>query len=70
MSRLQAGVLGVTLEPVAVDEVVRDALNELALQPGRVRLELGETERCGRSGPAAARARQPAGERAALLPRG
>jgi two-component system, OmpR family, sensor histidine kinase KdpD len=43
VSRLQAGVLGVLLEPVAVDEVVGDVLDELHLAPGTVQLELGET---------------------------
>ena len=42
-SRLQAGVLGVTLEPVWVEEVVGDVLDELHLAPGAVQLELGET---------------------------
>ena len=42
-SRLQAGVLGVTLEPVSIDEVVGDVLDELRLKPGAVALELGET---------------------------
>ena len=40
-SRLQAGVIGVTLEPVALDEVVLGALDELGLAPGEVQLELG-----------------------------
>jgi len=39
-SRLQAGVLGVSLEPVALDAVVLLALDELGLAPGDVRLEL------------------------------
>jgi two-component system sensor histidine kinase KdpD len=43
VSRLQAGVLGVMLEPVAVEEVVGDVLDELHLAPGAVQLELGET---------------------------
>jgi two-component system sensor histidine kinase KdpD len=43
VSRLQAGVLGVTLQPVALEEVVSDVLDELKLKPGRVQLELGET---------------------------
>jgi len=42
-SRLQAGVLGVSLETVPLDELVLEALDELALAPGRVRLELAET---------------------------
>jgi two-component system sensor histidine kinase KdpD len=43
VSRLQAGVLGVMLEPVAVEEVVGDVLDELNLAPGAIQLELGET---------------------------
>ena len=43
VSRLQAGVLGVTLEPVAVDEIIGDVLDELHLKPGAITLELGET---------------------------
>jgi two-component system, OmpR family, sensor histidine kinase KdpD len=43
VSRLQAGVLGVTLEAVAIEEVVGDVLDELHLAPGTVKLELGET---------------------------
>jgi two-component system sensor histidine kinase KdpD len=43
VSRLQAGVLGVTLESVAMEEVVGDVLDELHLAPGAVQLELGET---------------------------
>jgi two-component system sensor histidine kinase KdpD len=43
VSRLQAGVLGVMLQPVAVEEVVGDVLDELKLKPGRIQLELGET---------------------------
>jgi len=39
-SRLQAGVLGVSLEPVALDEIVLLALDELGLAPGDVRLQL------------------------------
>ncbi len=42
VSRIQAGVLGVSLAPVALDEVVVAALDELQLSPGDVRLELGE----------------------------
>lgn len=41
-SRIQAGVLGVTLAPVALDDVVGGALDELELAPGDVTLELGE----------------------------
>jgi two-component system sensor histidine kinase KdpD len=43
VSRLQAGVLGVTLEPVTIEEVVGDVLDELHLTPGAIQLELGET---------------------------
>jgi two-component system sensor histidine kinase KdpD len=43
VSRLQAGVLGVTLEPVAIDELVGDALEELGLGTGAVSLELART---------------------------
>ncbi|HEY4268908.1 MAG TPA: DUF4118 domain-containing protein [Galbitalea sp.] len=39
-SRLQAGVLGVTLEDVAVDEIVGDALDELTSPPPAVTLRL------------------------------
>jgi two-component system, OmpR family, sensor histidine kinase KdpD len=39
-SRLQAGVLGVSLADVQLDEVVSNALDELALAPGDVKLEL------------------------------
>jgi len=41
-SRLQAGVLGVSLASVALDETVTGALDELALSPGDVQLELGD----------------------------
>ena len=41
-SRLQAGVLGVSLTTVALDETVMGALDELALAPGDVQLELGD----------------------------
>lgn len=41
-SRIQAGVLGVTLAPVALDDVVGGALDELGLAPGDVTLELGD----------------------------
>ena len=40
VSRLQAGVLGVNLEPVVLDDVVMGALDELGLNPGDVTLEL------------------------------
>ena len=40
-SRLQAGVLGVSLEAAALDEVIGGALDELKLAPGEVQLELG-----------------------------
>lgn len=39
-SRLQAGVLGLSIESVALDEVVGGALDELGLAPGEVQLEL------------------------------
>lgn len=39
-SRLQAGVLGVSLAPVALDEVVTGVLDELGLSPGEVELNL------------------------------
>jgi len=39
-SRLQAGVLGVSLAPVNLDEVVLLALDELGTSPGEVQLEL------------------------------
>jgi two-component system sensor histidine kinase KdpD len=39
-SRIQAGVLGVALTPVALDDVVGGALDELQLAPGDVTLEL------------------------------
>ena len=39
-SRLQAGVLGVSLEPVNLDDVVMLALDELGTAPGEVQLEL------------------------------
>jgi two-component system sensor histidine kinase KdpD len=40
VSRLQAGVLGVTLTDVALDDVVGAALDELAMGPGDVDLDL------------------------------
>ena len=40
VTRLQAGVLGVALRPVAVDDVVGGALDELHLAPGQVTLDL------------------------------
>ncbi|CAN5334465.1 sensor histidine kinase KdpD [soil metagenome] len=39
-SRLQAGVLGVSLASISLDEVVSGALEELGLAPGEVKLEL------------------------------
>jgi two-component system sensor histidine kinase KdpD len=39
-SRLQAGVLGVSIASVPLDEVVSGALDELGLAPGEVELEL------------------------------
>jgi two-component system sensor histidine kinase KdpD len=41
VSRLQAGVLGVSPQAVALDDVVSGALDELGLAPGDVALELG-----------------------------
>ncbi|MDQ1565001.1 MAG: two-component system, OmpR family, sensor histidine kinase KdpD [Actinomycetota bacterium] len=43
VSRLQAGVLGVTLERVALDDVIGEVIDELRLAPGSLDLELGET---------------------------
>jgi two-component system sensor histidine kinase KdpD len=40
VSRLQAGVLGVSLRPTALDDVVGGALDELGLPPGRIALDL------------------------------
>ena len=40
VTRLQAGVIGVALRPVAIDDVVGGALDELRLSPGDVTLEL------------------------------
>jgi two-component system sensor histidine kinase KdpD len=40
-SRLQAGVLGVAMADVQLDDVVGGALDELGLAPGEVQLELG-----------------------------
>ena len=40
VSRLQAGVLGISLAPVSIDEVVIVALDELGLAPGEATLEL------------------------------
>ena len=39
-TRLQAGVIGVALRPVALDDVVGGALDELRLSPGEVTLDL------------------------------
>jgi two-component system sensor histidine kinase KdpD len=43
VSRLQAGVLGVSLRSVTVEDVVGAMLDELKLKPGSVQLELGDT---------------------------
>ena len=43
VSRLQSGVLGVTLEPVAIEDIVGDVLEELHLSPDAIRFELGAT---------------------------
>jgi len=40
VTRLQAGALGVALRPVALDDVVGGALDELRLAPGQVTLDL------------------------------
>ncbi|MEO6116580.1 MAG: DUF4118 domain-containing protein [Pseudolysinimonas sp.] len=40
VTRLQAGVIGVALRPVALDDVVGGALDELHLSPGQVTLDL------------------------------
>jgi two-component system sensor histidine kinase KdpD len=40
VTRLQAGVLGVTLDDVGLDSVVGGAIDELALPPGRIALDL------------------------------
>jgi two-component system sensor histidine kinase KdpD len=40
VTRLQAGVMGVALRPVALDDVVGGALDELRLPPGQVTLDL------------------------------
>jgi two-component system sensor histidine kinase KdpD len=40
VTRLQAGVIGIALAPVALDDVVGGALDELRLSPGEVALEL------------------------------
>jgi two-component system sensor histidine kinase KdpD len=50
-SRLQAGVLGVTIESVALEEIVSGALEELGLAPGEVQLELGTGVRPVRADP-------------------
>ncbi len=39
-SRLQAGVLGVSIAPVALDDIVTGVLDELGLAPGDIQLEL------------------------------
>jgi len=41
-SRLQAGVLGVSLENVALDDTIMGTLDELKLSPGDVQLDLGD----------------------------
>jgi two-component system, OmpR family, sensor histidine kinase KdpD len=40
VSRLQAGVLGVSLDDLALDDVVGGAIDELALSPGQIALDL------------------------------
>lgn len=51
VSRMQAGVLGVSLSNVVLDDVVLLALDELALSPGDVQLELGQGIRAARADP-------------------
>ncbi len=41
VSRLQAGVLGVSLEPVSIEEIIGDVLEELHLAPDAIRFEFG-----------------------------
>jgi two-component system sensor histidine kinase KdpD len=50
-SRMQAGVLGVSISTVMLDDVVLLALDELALSPGDVQLELGQGIRAARADP-------------------
>ncbi len=50
-SRLQAGVLGVSIASVALDETVGGALEELGLAPGEIQLELGQGVRPVRADP-------------------
>lgn len=49
VSRMQAGVLGVSLAPVMLDDAVMLALDELALSPGDVELELAQGIRAARA---------------------
>ena len=49
VSRIQAGVLGVSISPVVLDDVVLLALDELALSPGDVQLDLGQGIRAARA---------------------
>ncbi len=49
VSRMEAGVLGVSLAPVMLDDVVSLALDELALSPGDVQLELAQGIRAARA---------------------
>ena len=51
VSRMQAGVLGVSISPVVLDDVVLLALDELALSPGDVELELGQGIGAARADP-------------------
>lgn len=51
VSRLQAGVLGVSMEPVALDAVVLLALDELELSPGEALLELDGDIRSAQADP-------------------
>jgi len=50
-SRLQAGVLGVSIVSVALDEIISGALDELGLAPGEVQLEIGTGVRPVRADP-------------------
>jgi len=51
VSRMQAGVLGVSISPVVLDDVVLLALDELALSPGDVELELAQGMGAARADP-------------------
>jgi two-component system sensor histidine kinase KdpD len=51
VSRMQAGVLGVSISSVVLDDVVLLALDELTLSPGDVQLELAQGIRAARADP-------------------